>query len=69
VATDGTGGAALEAGTYVAPGVYLGVRQGTAGGAPGVGVQVELTPTLRLEGQTSTGPAGDRLGITWEREY
>lgn len=53
----------------MAPGVYLGIRQGTAGGAPGVGVQVELTPTLRLEGQTSTGPAGDRLGITWEREY
>jgi translocation and assembly module TamB len=69
VASDGTGGAALEAGGYVAPGVYLGIRQGTAGGAPGVGVQVELTPRLRLEGQTSTGAAGDRVGITWEREY
>ena len=62
------GGAALEAGSYVAPGVYLGIRQGTDG-VPGVGVQVELTPRLRLEGQTSTGPAGDRLGVTWEREY
>ncbi|MEI6162052.1 MAG: translocation/assembly module TamB domain-containing protein, partial [Roseococcus sp.] len=69
VGSDGTGRAALEAGGYVAPGVYLGIRQGTAGGPPGVGVQVELTPRLRLEGQTSTGPAGDRLGITWEREY
>ncbi|UPY35733.1 translocation/assembly module TamB domain-containing protein [Sediminicoccus sp. KRV36] len=69
VGSDGSGRAALEAGGYVAPGVYLGIRQGTAGGAPGVGVQVELTPSLRMEGQTSTGPAGDRLGITWEREY
>ncbi|MBX9750708.1 MAG: translocation/assembly module TamB domain-containing protein [Roseococcus sp.] len=69
VGSDGTGRAALKAGGYVAPGVYLGIRQGTAGGTPGVGVQVELTPTLRLEGQTSTGPAGDRLGVTWEREY
>ena len=69
VGGDGRGGAALEAGSYVAPGVYFGVRQGTGGGAPGVGVQVELTPRLRLEGQTSTGPAGDRLGLTWEREY
>ncbi|MBS7793092.1 translocation/assembly module TamB domain-containing protein, partial [Roseococcus sp. SDR] len=69
VGSDSAGRAALEAGGYVAPGVYLGIRQGTAGGTPGVGVQVELTPRLRLEGETSTGPAGDRLGITWEREY
>ena len=70
VAGDGQRGAAVEAGRYVAPGVYVGVRQGiSGGGTPGVGVQVELTPRLRLEGQTSTGPAGDRLGLTWEREY
>ncbi len=69
VGSDGAGRAAVEAGGYVAPGVYLGIRQGTAGGTPGVGVQVELTPRLRLEGETSTGPAGDRLGITWQREY
>jgi translocation and assembly module TamB len=69
VGSDGAGRSALEAGGYVAPGVYLGIRQGTAGGTPGVGVQVELTPRLRLEGETSTGPAGDRLGVTWEREY
>ena len=68
VASDSAGRAALEAGGYVAPGVYLGVRQG-AGGTPGVNVQVELTPRLRLEGQTSTGPGGDRVGLTWELEY
>ncbi|MBS7813174.1 translocation/assembly module TamB domain-containing protein [Roseococcus pinisoli] len=66
---DNPRGAAVEAGRYVAPGVYVGVRQGTSGGTPGVGVQVELTPRLRLEGQTSTGPGGDRLGVTWEYEY
>ncbi|MDB5411924.1 MAG: hypothetical protein JWR10_259 [Rubritepida sp.] len=69
VGSDGGNGASLEAGRYVAPGVYVGVQQGTSGAAPGVGVQVELTPRLRLEGQTSTGPAGDRLGVTWEYEY
>jgi len=68
VASDSSGRAAVEAGGYVAPGVYVGVRQG-AGGTPGVNVQVELTPRLRLEGQTSTGPGGDRLGLTWELEY
>ncbi len=69
VGSDGGGRSAVQAGGYVAPGVYLGIRQGTAGGTPGVGVQVELAPRLRLEAETSTGPAGDRLGITWEREY
>jgi translocation and assembly module TamB len=69
VAGDGAGGARVETGRYIAPGVYFGLRQGTSGGAPGVGVQVEITPRLRLEGETSTGPAGDRVGLTWEYEY
>ncbi|HEV7455318.1 MAG TPA: translocation/assembly module TamB domain-containing protein [Roseococcus sp.] len=63
------GGATVEAGRYVAPGVYVGVRQGTSGAAPGVGVQVELTPRLRLEAETQTGEAGDRLGLTWSYEW
>jgi translocation and assembly module TamB len=65
---EGGTGAAVEAGRYVAPGVFLGVRQGTQG-QTGVGVQVEITPRLKLEGQTATGPAGDRLGLSYEFEY
>jgi translocation and assembly module TamB len=61
-------GPAVEAGRYVAPGVFLGVRQG-AQGRTGVGVEVEITPRLKLEGQTAAGPAGDRLGLTYEFEY
>ena len=61
-------GAAVEAGRYVSPGLYLGVRQGT-GGTTGVGVQYEVTPRLKLEGQTATGPAGDRIGLSYELEY
>jgi translocation and assembly module TamB len=47
----------------------VGVRQGTSGAAPGVGVQVELTPRLRLEAETQTGEAGDRIGLTWGYEW
>ncbi|WP_431272669.1 translocation/assembly module TamB domain-containing protein [Dankookia sp. P2] len=65
----GQQGPTVEAGRYVAPGVFLGVRQGTQGGQTGVGVQVEITPRLKLEGQTATGPAGDRLGLSYEFEY
>jgi translocation and assembly module TamB len=59
----------VEAGRYVAPGVFLGLRQGTQGGQTGVGVQVEITPNLKLDGQTATGAAGDRLGLSYEFEY
>ncbi|WP_424812952.1 translocation/assembly module TamB domain-containing protein [Roseococcus sp. YIM B11640] len=69
VGSDSSGGAAVEAGRYVAPGVYVGVRQGTSGGTPGVGVQVELTPSIRLDAETATGPGGDRVGVTWQFEY
>ncbi|MCB4821100.1 translocation/assembly module TamB domain-containing protein [Roseicella aerolata] len=65
----GQQGPTVEAGRYVAPGVFLGIRQGTQGGQTGVGVQVEITPRLKLEGQTATGPAGDRLGLSYEFEY
>ncbi|MGK7870538.1 translocation/assembly module TamB domain-containing protein [Falsiroseomonas sp. E2-1-a20] len=66
----GTGaGPIAEAGRYVAPGVYLGLRQGVESGQTGVGVEVEITPRLKLEGETATGPAGDRLGLTYEFEY
>ncbi|MFC0386406.1 translocation/assembly module TamB domain-containing protein [Muricoccus vinaceus] len=67
--TEAGSGPAAEAGRYVAPGVYLGIRQGVQGGQTGVGVEVELTPRLKLEGQTATGAAGDRLGLTYEFEY
>ncbi|MBU8536614.1 translocation/assembly module TamB domain-containing protein [Falsiroseomonas tokyonensis] len=69
-AVEGTGaGPTAEAGRYVAPGVYLGLRQGVQSGQTGVGVEVEITPRLKLEGETATGPAGDRLGLTYEFEY
>lgn len=63
----GTTGPALEAGRYVAPGVFVGVRQG-ARGRTGVEVEVELTERLKLEAQTATGPAGDRIGLAYEFE-
>lgn len=61
-------GPTVEAGRYVAPGVFVGLRQGTRG-RTGVEVEVEITPQLRLEGQTATGPAGNRIGLAYEFEY
>ncbi|MBR0673573.1 translocation/assembly module TamB domain-containing protein, partial [Neoroseomonas soli] len=65
-----TQGATLETGRYVADGVYLGVRQGTEGGAPRVGVQIDLLPRLRLDAETGGSSAGgDRVGLSFEWEY
>ena len=60
----GAGGA--QAGRYLLPGVYLGLRQGTDG-QTGVGIEAELTPRLKLEG--SAGTAGERLGLSYGYEW
>ncbi|GGJ00060.1 hypothetical protein GCM10011320_03610 [Neoroseomonas lacus] len=63
-------GASLETGRYVADGVYLGVRQGTDGGPPRVGVQVDVLPRVRVEAETGgNSSAGDRIGLSFEFEY
>ncbi len=59
-----------ETGRYVADGVYLGVRQGPVGGAPRVGVQIDVLPRVRVEAETGGNSAGgDRLGLNFEWEY
>lgn len=60
----GAGGA--QAGRYLLPGVYLGLRQGTDG-QTGVGIEAELSPRLKLEG--SAGTAGERLGLSYGFEW
>ncbi|WP_137123804.1 translocation/assembly module TamB domain-containing protein [Roseomonas sp. HF4] len=70
--TDGgrSQGATLETGRYVADGVYLGVRQSSEGGAPRVGVQIDVLPRVRVEAETGgNSAAGDRVGLSFEWEY
>lgn len=62
------GGTGVEAGRYLAPGLYLGIRPSTTGEAPGVAAQWELTPRMRLEAET-TGDGGGRVGLGYEFEY
>lgn len=63
-------GATLEAGRYIADGVFLGLKQSADGGPPRVGVQIDLMPRLRLEAETGGNSlAGDRVGIGFEIEY
>lgn len=73
------GGATIEAGKYVARGVFVGARQGTAGGSQAK-VQIDLTKHLKVESRLGTGgrPAtgvtpendpGSSVGLTYQFEY
>jgi translocation and assembly module TamB len=62
---DARGGTAVQAGNYIAPGVYLGLQSGSTG--TGLGVQAEIVPGLKLEG--SAGTSASRLGMTYEYEW
>jgi translocation and assembly module TamB len=77
----GANAATVEAGRYVAPGVYVGAKQGTSGSGTQATVQVDLFRGLKLEadvgtgGGASTGAAssasssGTSVGLTYQFEY
>ncbi len=67
--TQERGGPTLEAGRYVADGVYVGVRQGTDPGSTRAAVRVDLTRRLRLEAETGDREAGNRVGLSYEWEW
>jgi translocation and assembly module TamB len=74
-----TAGATVEAGKYVANGVYVGAKQGSSGGSQAQ-VQVDLTKHLKLESALGTGGTpvtgvtpnndpGSSIGLTYQLEY
>ncbi len=80
VGSDSSGSAALQAGRYVAPGVFVGARQGASGTSSQGLVRVDLYKGLKLEGTVGTGsntnpgatPAdsgGSSVGLTYQFEY
>ena len=68
----------LDAGRYIAPGVYLGAKQGIAGGAPQPVIQIDITKHLKLEGGVGSGAAAsstagststNSVGVIYQIEY
>ncbi|MBV8915224.1 MAG: translocation/assembly module TamB domain-containing protein [Acetobacteraceae bacterium] len=62
-------GATVEAGRYVANGVYLGAKQGTSGSGTGATLQIDITKGLKLETDVGTGSGGNQVGVTYQFEY
>ena len=62
-----TGGTALSAGKYVAPGVSVGVSQGLSPPTSKVTVEIELRPHLTLQGEAGqSGSTGIGLNYTYD---
>jgi translocation and assembly module TamB len=75
-------GASVEAGRYVARGVYVGAKQATSGGGTQATVQIDLMKGLKLETDVGTGgatsatgasatddPNGTSVGLTYHFDY
>ena len=59
----------LEAGRYVAKGVYVGAKQGTAGAGTQATVQIDITKGLKLETDAGSGQGANSVGVTYSFDY
>jgi translocation and assembly module TamB len=57
----------LQAGRYVAPGVYVGAAQGTTGTGTAAQVQIDIAKGLKL--QTQVGGDSNGVGVTYQFNY
>jgi len=71
-------GASLEAGRYIAPGVYVGAKQGITGGGSHATVQIDVARGLKLEGSVGVGGTSTSssstsgttsVGVIYQYEY
>ena len=65
----GSSAATLEAGKYVANGVYVGAKQGTTGAETQAVVQIDIYKGLKAETDVGTGSAGSTVGLSYQFEY
>jgi translocation and assembly module TamB len=73
------GGPALEAGRYVAPGVFVGAKQGISGSGTQGMVQIDVAKGLKVEGSVGTGSSSanttganattNSVGVIYQIEY
>ena len=66
----GSGGSpvSIEAGRYVAPGIYVGAKQGASGNSSRGVVQIDVLDNVKLEGDIGADSTG-RVGAKMEWDY
>ena len=65
--TDEAGTPTLEAGKYINDSIYVGVEQGATQESTAVRVEVELFPSVTLQGRSSADST--EVGIGWKKDY
>jgi translocation and assembly module TamB len=65
----GAAGTTVNAGKYVASGVYVGVTQGISAGSSAVDVQISVTPHISIDTTAGGEAAGSGIGVTWKLDY
>lgn len=72
IGSDGKGAPSVEAGRYVAPGVYVGASQSTTGQGSKANVEINLYKGLKLQSSTgtdSTGQNSSSVGLSYQFNY
>ncbi len=64
----GASSVSVEAGRYVAPGVYVGAKQGAAGNSSRGVVEVDVLDNVKVEGDVGADSRG-RVGVKMEWDY
>ncbi len=59
----------LEAGRYLANGVYVGAKQDVTGQGTGAEVQIDLTKRLKLDTTVGSGQIGNQVGLSYQYEW
>ena len=66
--SSGSSPVSIEAGRYVAPGVYVGAKQGASGNSSRGVVEIEVLDHTKIEGDIGANSRG-RLGVKMEWDY
>lgn len=61
--------ATVEAGKYVANGVYVGAKQGTSGAQTQAVVQIDIYKGLKVETDVGAGTGGNSVGLSYQFQY
>jgi translocation and assembly module TamB len=70
VGSNSTGAPTLNAGRYVAPGIYVGAIQGLSGSAGSQAtVQIDITKGLKLQTDVGSGTGANSVGLTYQFNY
>jgi translocation and assembly module TamB len=69
VAGASSSAATIEAGRYVANGVYVGAKQGTTGSQSQATVEIDIFKGLKAVTDVGSGAGGNSVGLTYQFDY